>query len=279
MKPDYVKIKMPTEESYFKTREEVKGLQLNTVCEEAKCPNISECWSMGTATFMIMGPNCSRNCRFCSVTHGHMEPLDEMEPIRVAQAVKDMKLKYAVITSVDRDDIPDGGSIHFAKVISEVKKLGINVEVLIPDFKGNEDSLRNICNAKPDVIAHNIETVKRLTPFVRDPRAGYEQSLGVLRFVKKMGFITKSSIMLGLGETDEEVIEAMNDLRNAGVDILTIGQYLRPSKMQIPVVEYSSMDRFKALEKKGYELGFSFVASGPLVRTSYRAAEAWIMRR
>lgn len=279
MRPDYVKVRLPTEESYFRTREEVKDLQLHTVCEEARCPNISECWTMGTATFMIMGKNCSRNCRFCSVTHGHMEPLDPLEAEKVAKAVRDMKLRYAVITSVDRDDLPDGGAQHFANVIKEVKKSGVKVEVLIPDFQGNEKSLKSICEARPDVIAHNIETVRRLTPFVRDPRAKYDQSLRVLKFIKSQGFITKSSIMLGLGEGDEEVLLSLRDLRDVGVDIVTIGQYLRPSKMQLPVFEYSSAERFKMLEEEAYRMGFSFVASGPLVRTSYRAAEAWALRR
>ncbi len=279
MRPDYVKVRLPTEESYFRTREEVKDLHLHTVCEEARCPNISECWTMGTATFMIMGKNCSRNCRFCSVTHGHMEPLDPSEPENVAKAVIDMKLRYAVITSVDRDDLSDGGAGHFASVIKEVKKSGVKVEVLIPDFQGKEESLKMICDAKPDVIAHNIETVRRLTPFVRDPRAKYDQSLKVLEFVKEHGFITKSSIMLGLGERDEEVISSLQDLRRVGVDIVTIGQYLRPSRMQLPVLEYSSTERFKMFEEQAYRIGFSFVASGPLVRTSYRAAEAWALRR
>lgn len=279
MRPDYVKVRLPTQESYFRTKEEVKSLQLHTVCEEARCPNRSECWTSGTATFMIMGKNCSRNCRFCSVTHGHMEPLDPEEPIRVAEAVNDMALKYVVITSVDRDDLPDGGAGHFASVIKEVKKLGVKVEVLIPDFQGKHNLLDIICGQMPDVVAHNIETVRRLSPFIRDPRANYDQSISVLKYLKSRRFVTKSSIMLGLGEKDEEVISALKDLRGAGVDIVTIGQYLRPSRMQLPVVEYCSTERFRMLEEKAYEMGFSFVASGPLVRTSYKAAEAWAMRR
>ena len=279
MRPDYVKVRLPTEESYFEVREEVRNFNLHTVCEEARCPNISECWTSGTATFMIMGKNCSRNCRFCSVTHGHTQPLDPDESINVANAVRDMKLRYVVITSVDRDDLPDGGSAHFANVIREVKKLGVKVEVLIPDFLGRKDQIENILVEKPAVIAHNVETVRRLTPFVRDRRATYDQSLNVLKFIGSKGFLTKSSIMVGLGESDDEVRETMRDLRDAGVEILTVGQYLRPSRMQLPVTEYSSSERFRMFEDEGYKMGFSFVASGPLVRTSYRAAEAFALRR
>ncbi len=279
MRPDYVKVRLPTEESYFEVREEVRNFNLHTVCEEARCPNISECWTSGTATFMIMGKNCSRNCRFCSVTHGHTQPLDPDESINVANAVRDMKLRYVVITSVDRDDLPDGGSAHFANVIREVKKLGVKVEVLIPDFQGRKDQIENILVEKPAVIAHNVETVRRLTPFVRDHRATYDQSLNVLKFIGSRGFLTKSSIMVGLGESDDEVRETMRDLREAGVEILTVGQYLRPSRMQLPVTEYSSSERFRMFEDEGYKMGFSFVASGPLVRTSYRAAEAFALRR
>ncbi|MEM4055653.1 MAG: lipoyl synthase [Thermoplasmatales archaeon] len=275
MHPDYVKVKLPTEEKFFSTRGEVKKLNLHTVCEEARCPNRAECWSNGTATFMVLGKNCSRNCKFCSVTHGFVEPLDPMEPRNIAVAVREMGLKFVVITSVDRDDLPDQGAGHFAAVVREVKLTGAKVEVLIPDFRGNFDLVDIILKEGPSVVAHNIETVSRLSPFVRDPRASYSQSLAVLKHISSKGFVTKSSIMLGLGETDLEVIDAMRALRNAGVSILTIGQYLRPSKEQIPVVEYSTPSRFKYLEQVAYELGFSYVASGPLVRTSYRAAEAW----
>jgi lipoate synthase len=275
MLPEYAKVKLPTDENFFLTHDRVRSHRLHTVCEEAKCPNKTECWSDGTATFMIMGKNCSRNCRFCSVTHGHMEPLDPLEPLMVAQAVKEMGLSFVVITSVDRDDLPDGGSNHFARVIEEVKKLGIKIEVLIPDFRGNRDQLDNIMNAKPDIIAHNIETVRRLTPYVRDPRANYDQSLEVLEYIGNKGFITKSSIMVGLGETIDEIIEALKDLRSVGVKIVTIGQYLRPTKMQLPVKEYYDSRKFIELKEIAYSMGFSYVASGPLVRTSYKAAEAW----
>jgi lipoic acid synthetase len=279
MQPDYVKVKLPTEEAFFDTQKEVKILNLHTVCEEARCPNRSECWTDGTATFMVLGKNCSRACRFCSVTHGFVQQLDPQEPSNVAAAAKEMGLRYVVITSVDRDDLPDQGANHFAKVISEVKKTGANVEVLIPDFRGDKDCLDRILIEKPVVLAHNIETVRRLSPTVRDHRAGYDQSLEVLRYAGSKGFVTKSSIMVGLGETDEEVVETMNDLKSVDVSILTIGQYLRPSKMQLPVVEYCRLSRFEKFKEIGYELGFQFVASGPLVRTSYKAAEAWAMRR
>ncbi|MGC8561730.1 MAG: lipoyl synthase [Thermoplasmata archaeon] len=279
MHPDYVKVKLPTDATFFDTKKEVKGLNLHTVCEEARCPNRSECWSDGTATFMVLGKNCSRNCGFCSVTHGYVQPLDPLEPVNVATAARDMGLKYVVITSVDRDDLPDQGSNHFASVIREVKKTGASVEVLIPDFRGDKDCIDRILKEGPVVLAHNVETVRRLSPVVRDHRANYDQSLEVLRYAATKGFVTKSSIMLGFGETDEEVVETMKDLRNVDVSIFTIGQYLRPSKMQLPVVEYSGLGRFEKLKEIGYELGFQFVASGPLVRTSYKAAEAWSMRR
>ncbi len=281
MKPDYVKVRIPGGPNYNRIKETLRERTLFTVCEEARCPNVSECWDSGTATFMILGSNCSRGCRFCSVTHGRMLPLDPEEPRKISDAISRMGLRYAVITSVDRDDLDDQGSSHFASVITSVKSRGVLVESLIPDFQGREDLIDRIVVAEPVVIAHNIETVRRLTPKVRDPRAGYDQSLHVLKYVKNANpaQITKSSIMLGLGESDDEVAETLRDLRKVGVDIVTLGQYLRPSRMQLEVVEYSPMSRFKMFENMGYELGFRFVASGPLVRSSYRAAEAWIKRR
>lgn len=210
-----------------------------------------------------------------------MLPVDPEEPAKVVDSVKQMGLEYAVITSVDRDDLPDQGSGHFARVIEAVKAAGVKVEALIPDFQGRLDLVDAIIDASPDVFAHNLETVKSLTPQIRDPRAGYEQSLKVLSYAKQANpdLITKTSLMLGLGETDEEIADAMGDARSVGVDILTVGQYLRPSKMQVEVEEYSPMSRFKQFEELGYRMGFSFVASGPLVRTSYKAAEAWALRR
>ena len=281
MKPEYVKVGIPAGDTYNFIKGTLRERSLHTVCEEARCPNIAECWQSGTATFMIMGSNCSRGCRFCSVTHGGMLPLDTGEPDKVAESVSAMALKYVVITSVDRDDLPDQGSGHFARVIRKVKESGVYVEVLIPDFQGKRELIDNIIVERPEVLAHNVETVRRLTPVIMDARAGYDQSLSLLRYVKEKNSmqITKSSIMLGNGESDEEVMETMEDLRDAGVDILTIGQYLRPSKKQIEVKEYCTVDRFRRLEEMGYRLGFSYVASGPLVRTSYKAAEAWTLRR
>lgn len=281
MRPDYVKVRIPSGESYVRIKKTLRDRTLYTVCEEARCPNVAECWDSGTATFMIMGSNCSRGCRFCAVTHGHMLPLDPEEPGKVVQSAKIMGLTYVVVTSVDRDDLPDQGASHFAEVIRQLKSAGLLVEVLTPDFRGETGLIDIVASERPAVFAHNVETVRRLTASVRDPRAGYDQSLNVLRHIKETypDQLTKSSLMVGLGETDEEVGQALMDLRGAGVDIVTIGQYLRPSKLQMPVVEYTQTDRFKKLESLGYSLGFSYVASGPLVRTSYRAAEAWARRR
>ncbi|WP_337860594.1 lipoyl synthase [Ferroplasma sp.] len=275
------KVNLPSGDRYAFIKNTLGTRELHTVCEEAHCPNVSECWESGTATFMILGSNCSRGCRFCAVTHGNMLPLDPDEPEKVYESAKLMGLDYIVITSVDRDDLLDKGSSAFANVIKMVKELKIKIEVLIPDFSGNHEDIDRIIAAKPDVIAHNIETVQRLTPLVRDPRAGYNQTLAVLEYIKKKdhSIITKSSIMVGLGETDIEVEKTMKDLRNAGVDILTIGQYLRPTKKQLEVKEYSPMSRFKYFEEAGYKMGFSFVASGPLVRTSYKAAEGYVKMR
>ena len=280
LRPDYVKIKLPSGEKFSEVNSILKTGLLHTVCEEARCPNLSECWESGTATFMILGKNCSRGCRFCSVTHGNMEELDPLEPEKVRDAVKNMNLKFAVITSVDRDDLPDQGAEHYAKTIRMVRNTGVLVESLIPDFRGDKTLIQSIVDEKPDVLAHNIETVRRLTPVIRDGRASYDQSIGVLKYVKEIDaeLTTKSSIMLGHGETDQEVLETMDDLLNAGVDILTIGQYLRPSKKQIPVTEYCPMERYGKFEGIAKEKGFRFVASGPLVRTSYRAFEAWAMK-
>ncbi len=276
-RPEYVKVKLPSGETFKNVNGLLKGNSLHTVCEEARCPNLSECWSAGTATFMILGKNCSRGCRFCSVTHGQMEPLDPLEPERVKDAVKSMGISYAVITSVDRDDLKDQGAFHYAETIRQVKSLNVKVEALIPDFRMEKTLIDTVLESSPNVVAHNVETVRRLTPLIRDARASYDQSLNVLRYISdtRRDIVTKSSIMLGHGETDEEVYETMSDLRNAGVKILTIGQYLRPSRKQLEVKEYNSMERFRLMEEKGYESGFTFVASGPLVRTSYRAFEAW----
>jgi len=250
------------------------------VCEGALCPNIFECWGSGVATFMIMGDTCTRGCRFCYVKKGVPQPIDPLEPYKVAEAVKKLGLDYVTITSVDRDDLPDGGAEHFARTIRAVKDLnpGVRVEVLIPDFRGDLDALKRVVVSGPDVLAHNIETVRRLTPLARDWRAGYDQSLRVLRQAKIYNpvLITKSSILLGLGETWEEVIDAMRDLRDAGVDILVLSQYMRPSPKQLPVARVYKIEEFKELEEIAYKLGFSYVIAHPLARTSYKAREAYL---
>ncbi len=281
-KPQWLKIKLETKESFQGIKDTLAKYNLHTVCEEAHCPNISECWNGGTATFMVMGDTCTRGCRFCAVkTAFPAPPLDPDEPRKLAQAIAEVGMfEYVVITSVDRDDLKDQGAGHFAKCIEEVKKThpGIIVEVLIPDFRGRDDLIKIIVDARPDVIAHNIETTERLQRSVRDPRANYRQSLHVLDTVKKLNpsIYTKSSIMLGLGEGDDEVVQSMKDLRALGVDIFTIGQYLRPSDWHLKVEEYVHPDKFRQFKEQGEVLGFSFVASGPFVRSSYRAGELFI---
>jgi lipoyl synthase len=258
-------------------------LKLHTVCEEAHCPNVAECWGSGTATLMLMGDVCSRACRFCMVTPGRPEGSapDPLEPENVALTLSRMGLSYVVLTSVDRDDLPDGGAEHFARTIRATKEMnpGMLVEVLIPDFQNDVDAIRTVVESRPDVMAHNIETTLFLSDKVRDPRAGYWQSLSVLRSVKKLdgSMFTKSSIMLGLGEREEEVRLAMMHLRAAGVDFLTVGQYLRPSARHLRVEEYVSPETFDHYKQIGEEeYGFRYVASGPLVRSSYRAGELFI---
>jgi lipoyl synthase len=278
--PEWIRVRPPGGENYVHIKQTLRGMNLHTVCEEAHCPNLSECWGSGTATFMLMGDTCTRGCRFCAVTTGKPDALDPYEPLKISRAIAELKLRYTVITSVDRDDLPDGGAAHFAKTIQTAKKLhpeGL-IEVLIPDFQGDEASLRAIVDAKPDVIAHNVETVRRLTPSVRDKRADYDQSLGVLRRAKEMNpkQFTKSSIMLGLCETDAELEATFSDLRAVGADVLTLGQYLRPSGWHLPVTEYVPPQRFEALKAKAEAFGFLYVASGPLVRSSYKAAEFFI---
>ena len=280
-RPQWLTVIPPTGGANQNLRELFASLSLHTVCQEAHCPNIAECWGGGTATLMLMGDVCSRACRFCMVTPGKPAGvLDEHEPDNVAFALSQMGLTYVVLTSVDRDDLPDGGAAHFARTIRLVKERspGLLVEVLIPDFQDDLDSLRTVASARPDVIAHNIETTMSLTPGVRDPRAGYWQSLSVLRNVKKINprIRTKSSIMVGLGETEEEIRLAMVHLRNVGVDFLTVGQYLRPSGRHLRVEEFVTPDQFARYQRMGEELGFMYVASGPLVRSSYRAGEFFL---
>jgi lipoic acid synthetase len=280
-RPSWLTVRPPKGENHDELKSLLTSLRLHTVCEEAHCPNVGECWGGGTATIMLMGDVCSRACRFCMVTPGRPQGvLDELEPENVAFALSQMGLTYVVLTSVDRDDLPDGGASHFARTVRLVRERnpGILVEVLIPDFQGDLTDLRTIVNARPDVIAHNIETTLSLTSTVRDPRANYWQSLSVLRNVKKLNrhICTKSSIMVGLGETEEEVTQALVHLRRADVDFLTVGQYLRPSARHLKVAEYVSPDQFEQYKAIGDSLGFRYVASGPLVRSSYKAGEFFI---
>lgn len=279
-KPEWIKLKAPSGKNYTNVKQTLRSLELHTVCEEARCPNISECWGMGTATIMIMGSICSRGCRFCSVNSGKPIMLDPHEPENVALAIKEWALKYVVITSVCRDDLEDGGAEHIANTVRTIqhKCPEIIIETLIPDFRGNQDSIIKVVKARPRVISHNIESVARLSPKVRDLRASYEQSLLVLQRIKEFNprIFTKSSLMLGLGETEQEVIKTMGDLRAAGVSILTMGQYLQPSSRHLPVIQYITPKRFDSFAEIAKQIGFSYVASGPLVRSSYRAGEFFL---
>ncbi len=280
-KPEWFKIK-PSTNQFSDVKRIIKKYRLTTICAEGHCPNNSECWSGGTATFMVLGDTCTRGCRFCNVkTAAKGEDIDKEEPQKLVKALKEIGIfDYVVLTSVDRDDLEDQGSIHFANCIRAIKLGNPNmiVEVLIPDFNGDIKLLKNITDAKPDVISHNIETVERLQRRTRDIRANYAQSLSVLENVKKLdkNIITKSGIMVGLGETREEVEQAMKDLLKIGVNIFTIGQYLRPSQRHLPFVEYIHPDVFEDYRKKGEKFGFAFVASGPFVRSSYKAGELFI---
>lgn len=255
---------------------------LHTVCEEALCPNIGECWGSGTATIMLLGDICTRGCRFCAVKTGHPQGVtDSMEPENVSRAVEEMNLKYVVLTSVCRDDLPDGGASIYAETVKKIKerKRDVFVEVLIPDFDAVPTHIKKVVDAGPDVVGHNVETVRRLTPMVRDRRASFDKSLQVLKLVKQFNpsIYTKSSIMVGLGETIDEVLDAMIELRGVGVDFITIGQYLRPSLHHLPVKEYIHPNVFKFYEEQAFKMGFRYAACGPLVRSSYRAGEYFIM--
>jgi len=280
-KPDWLKVRPPGGERYNFLKTQMRELGLATVCEEARCPNVAECWGGGTATVMLMGDTCTRGCRFCSVkTNRNGQPLDPHEPTKVAGMLAQLDLEYIVLTSVDRDDLDDQGSGHFAETIREIKRQvpKLLVEVLIPDFRGNQDLLGTLTASAPDVIAHNIETVRRLTPSVRDPRATYDQSMAVLAGIKvhDPAMVTKSSIMVGLGETVDEVKATLVDLREAGCDIVTFGQYLQPTPKHLAVQEFVHPDQFAAYQRMAEALGFRYVASGPLVRSSYRAGELFI---
>ena len=281
-KPQWLKIKLITTNNFSNIKDTIKNYNLHTVCESARCPNISECWNTGTATFMLMGDVCTRACKFCAVKTGNpMKKLDSEEPKKLAEALAKIRLfDYVVLTSVNRDDLEDGGASHFSECVKEIKKAypKIIVEVLIPDFRGDVEALKKIVDAKPEVIAHNIETVERLQRKVRDVRANYRQSLNVLESVKKMNpsIYTKSSIMLGLGEEDEEAIQAMKDLRAINVNILTLGQYLRPSEWHIPIYNFVEPEKFEFFKNRALELGFLYCAAGPFVRSSYKAGEMFV---
>ncbi len=275
-KPEWIKVRLPNNPVFFSTKHLVSDLRLHTVCESAQCPNRWECWSGGTATFMIAGDRCTRACGFCAVDTAKPFPLEDDEPQRVAEGVKRLNLNHVVLTAVARDDLADGGADHFGRCIEAIRALDpkIAIEVLVPDFNGKDDAIRRVIDARPDIFNHNLETVERLTPKVRS-RAKYRLSLDVLRRAKEMdsSMMTKSGIMLGLGETEPELFEAMDDLREANVQILTLGQYLRPTPNHLPVVEYIEPAAFELYGEIARKKGFKFVASGPLVRSSYHAAD------
>ena len=272
-KPEWLKVKLPTGEEYTKVRKLVSEHKLHTICESGNCPNMGECWGAGTATFMILGNICTRSCGFCAVKTGRPLPADLEEPMRVANSVKLMSVKHCVITSVDRDDLKDGGSIIWVETVNAVRELSptTTMETLIPDFKGDWDNLQRIIDVAPEIVSHNLETVRRLTKQVRI-QAKYDRSLEVIKRLHEGGMKTKSGIMLGLGETEDEVFESMQDLRDSGCDILTLGQYLQPTPKHLPVVDFVNPEQFAKYKKVGLEeMGYRFVESGPLVRSSYHA--------
>jgi lipoic acid synthetase len=271
-KPKWLKVKLPTGEAYKNVRGITKSHNLHTICESGNCPNMGECWGAGTATFMILGNICTRSCGFCNVMTGRPLAVDVLEPKKVAESIKLMKVKHAVITSVDRDDLQDGGASIWVETIKEIRRQNptTTMETLIPDFKGRIQDIQKIITAAPEVVSHNMETVRRLTKKVRI-QAKYDRSLDTLMYLYDGGIKTKSGVMLGLGETEEEIIETMHDLRAVGVSILTLGQYLQPSKKHLPVVEFISPEQFKKYKEKGISLGFQHVESSPLVRSSYHA--------
>jgi lipoic acid synthetase len=275
-RPDWIKAKAPQGENYTEVKRLVEGAKLHTVCQSANCPNMGECWHARTATFMILGDTCTRNCRFCAVNHGEPRPVDEDEPRRVADAVKYLDLRHAVITSVTRDDLPDGGAQIFADTIRFIHEsgTGCSVEVLIPDLQGDEKALSIVLDAEPEILNHNVETVERCYPSMR-PQAIYSRSIDLIKRSKEIApnVRTKSGIMIGAGEHWDEIIETMRDLRDAKCDILTIGQYLAPSASHVPIVKYYSPDEFAQLKSVGLDMGFGYVESGPLVRSSYHASQ------
>ena len=273
-KPPWLRVPLPGRGQFPGTSKILRELRLHTVCQEARCPNISECWGRGTATFMILGDTCTRRCGFCATATGRPGPPEPDEPERVAEAVRKMGIRFAVITSVTRDDLPDAGAGHFARTISAVKKTGAMVEVLVPDFGGDEEAIKTVLDAGPEVFAHNTETTRRLTPIVRDRRADYGTSLRVLEIAAGHGSsIVKSGFMVGLGETDEEIAETLQDIRGAGATAITIGQYLQPTRDHLAVHRFVEPERFVMYAKWAKEMGYEHIASGPLVRSSYRAEE------
>lgn len=271
-KPKWLRVKLPTGENYRKVRGLVEEHKLHTICESGSCPNMGECWGAGTATFMILGNVCTRSCGFCAVSTGKPANVDPFEPVKLAKSIKTMEVKHAVITSVDRDDLEDGGAGIWMETIKAVRRLspGTTMETLIPDFAGKWENLQIIIDAAPEIVSHNLETVRRLTKEVRI-QAKYDRSLELLRRLKEGGMKTKSGVMLGLGESEAEVFETMEDLRSVNVDILTLGQYLQPTVKHLPVVEFIHPDQFAKYREEGLKMGFKFVESGPLVRSSYHA--------
>jgi lipoic acid synthetase len=271
-KPRWLRVKLPTGKEYKQVRDIVEEHKLHTICESGNCPNMGECWGAGTATFMILGNICTRSCGFCAVETGRPEAVDVYEPGRVARSVKLMGVKHCVITSVDRDDLSDGGSLIWAQTVRAIRNQSpeTTLETLIPDFMGKWENLQNIIDIAPEIVSHNLETVRRLTKQVRI-QAKYDRSLEVLRRLKRGGMKTKSGVMLGLGETESEVIETMEDLRSVGTDILTLGQYLQPTRKHLPVAEFITPEKFAEYKTLGLSMGFRFVESGPLVRSSYHA--------
>lgn len=283
-KPPWLKVRAPAGPRYLELKKTLRGLDLHTVCEEARCPNVGECWAAGTATVMLLGHTCTRGCRFCAVTTGNPRgAVDPREPQHVARAIAKLGLRYVVLTMVDRDDLLDGGADHVAETVLALRNHQPTalVEVLVSDFTGQRAHVARVLESQPHVFAHNVEVTRRLTPTIRDPRCSYDRSLSVLDMAKDLAprGLTKSSIMVGVGETQEEVFETLRDLRSARVDVATLGQYLRPTEKHAPVARYVSPDEFAEYERYGLDLGFQYVASGPLVRSSYHAAEAFVAAR
>jgi lipoic acid synthetase len=270
--PRWMKTQLPKGENYSKVKRLIADHHLNTICTSGNCPNKGECWNAGTASFMILGEKCTRNCRFCYVINAVPEPVDWLEPLRLAKTIQTLQLKHCVVTSVTRDDLPDGGAEFWATTILKIKELNpeTTIETLIPDFNANPEYLQKVIDAAPEVISHNMETVRRLTPKVRST-ARYDRSLKVISIISQAGIVSKSGVMVGLGETEEEVLQTMADLRSAGCKVVTIGQYLQPDSNLLPVQEYITPETFEKYRKEGMKMGFSYVESSPLVRSSYHA--------